>query len=188
MQKAMVREKYCGLSQPDLLDEAYKLGFNFEKYNYSCSQSVVAALHELLEIDDVVVRVSMPLSGGTAEQFMGTCGALSGGLLVLSYFFGRSADKLSYEESKKDSVDALFVTLPITQLLADKFVGEYGTIMCPHIHRQIFGRTWWLRDPQDLEKFEKAGGHTAPDKCCHVAGTGARWALEVLIDQEALKS
>ena len=186
MLKAKVRDKYRSLSRQELQDTAYNLGFNFEKYNYSCSQSVVAALHELLEMDDVIVRVSMPLSGGTAEQFLGTCGALSGGLMVLSYFFGRSAEKLSYKESTKDSVDALFVSLPITQLLANKFVEQYGTILCPHIHRQLFGRTWWLRDPQELEKFENAGGHSAPDKCCHVAGTGARWALEILIDKDTV--
>ena len=187
MVKAKVREEYRGLSRQELLDKAYELGFNFEKNNYCCSQSTVAALHELLEIDDVVVKVATSLSGGTAEQFSGTCGALSGGLIALAYFFGRPVEKLSYQERIQDNVDALFATFPAPQLLADKFWKQYGTILCPHIHRQLFGRTWWLLDPDELDKFEKAGGHSAPDKCCHVTGTGARWVMEILLDKGAVE-
>ncbi|UCC90582.1 MAG: C_GCAxxG_C_C family protein [Dehalococcoidia bacterium] len=187
MTKVKVREKYRGLSRQELLDKAYELGFNFEKNSFSCSQSTVAAIHELLEMDDVVVKVATSLSGGTAEQFSGTCGPLAGGLIVLGYFFGRPVEKLSYQECTKDNVDALLASLPITQLLADKFVKEYGTIICPYIQRRLFGRTWWLRDPEELEKFEAAGGHSAPDKCSHVTGTGARWAMEILLDKGAVE-
>jgi len=187
MVKAKVRDKYRGLSRQELIDKAYELGFNFEKNNYSCSQSTVAAIHELLDIDDVVVKVATSLSGGSAEQFSGTCGALSGGLIALGYFFGRPVDKVSPYERKQSNVDALFVSFPAPQALADRFWKEYGTILCPHIHRQLFGRTWWLLDPDDLAKFEKAGGHSAPDKCCHVAGTGARWVMEILFDKGAVE-
>ena len=48
-------------------------------------------------------------------------------------------------------------------------------------------RTWWLLDPDDLAKFEKAGGHSAPDKCCHVVGNGARWVMEILLDKGAVE-
>ncbi len=187
MSKAKVREKYRGLSRQELIDKAYELGFNFEKNSYSCSQSTVAAVHELLNIDDVVVKVATSLSGGTAEQFSGTCGALSGGVVVLAYFFGRPVDKLSPQERKQTNIDALFASFPAPQLLADRFWKEYGTILCPHIQRQLFGRTWWLLDPDDLDKFEKAGGHSDPDKCCHIVGTAARWVMEILLDKGAVE-
>jgi len=188
MTKAKLREKYRGLSRQELLDKAYELGFNFEKNSYSCSQSTVAAIHELLDIDDMVVKVATSLSGGTAEQFSGTCGALSGGLIALGYFFGRPVEKLSYQERIQDNVDALFATFPAPQLFADKFWQQYGTIICPHIQRQLFGRTWWLLDPDDLDKFEKAGGHSDPKKsCCHVVGTATRWAMEILLDKGAVE-
>ena len=187
MVKAKVREEYRGLSRQELLDKAYELGFNFEKNSYSCSQSTVAAIHELLEIDDVVVKVATSLSGGTADVFSGTCGPLVGGLIILGYFFGRPVEKLSYQERIQDNVDALLVTQPISRLLVDKFVKEYGTIICPSIQLRLFGRTWWLRDPNDLEKFEAAGGHSAPDKCSHVTGTGARWIMEILLDKGAVE-
>jgi C_GCAxxG_C_C family probable redox protein len=186
MTKAKVREKYRGLSRQKLLDKAYELGFNFEKNSYNCSQSTVAAIYELLDIDDVVVKVATSLAGGTAEQFSGTCGSLSGGLIALGYFFGRPVEKMSYQECIQDNVDALSATFPVAQALAEKFWRQYGTILCPHIQRQLFGRIWWLPDPEEFEKFEKAGGHSAPDKCSHVVGTGARWVMEVLLDKDAV--
>ena len=187
MTKAKVREKYRGLSRQELLDKAYELAFNFEKNSYCCSQSTVAGLYELLGFDDVVVKVATPLSGGTAEQFSGTCSALAGGLMVLGYYFGRPAEKMSYQERIQANVDALFASFPASQLLADKFWKEYGTIICPHIHRQLFGRTWWLLDPDELNKFEAAGGHSDPKKCCHVVGTAARWTMEILLDKGAVE-
>jgi len=187
MAKAKVREKYRGLSRQELMDKAYELAVDFEKNNFCCSQAPVAALHELLEIDDVVVKVSTSLSGGTAEQFTGTCGPLVGGLMVLACFFGRPVEKISFTEKKQSNVNALFASFPAPQALADKFWKEYGTILCPHIQRQLFGRTWWLLDTEELEKFEKAGGHSDPDKCCHIVGTAARWVMEILLDKGAVE-
>jgi len=187
MTKAKVREKYRGLSRQELIDKAYELGFNFENKSYSCSQSTVAALHELLDIDDVLVKAATSLSGGTAEQFMGSCGALTGGLMVIGRFFGRPLENISYQETKRANVDALFDSFPITQALADKFVAEYGSFLCPVIHRKLFGRTWWLRDTDQLDKVERAGGHTDPDKCCRVAGNGAKWVMEILLDKDVVE-
>jgi hypothetical protein len=130
MAKAKVREKYRGLSRQELIDKAYELSIAFEKNSYCCSQAPVAALHELLEFDDVVVKVSTSLSGGTAEQFSGTCGPLVGGLIVLGYFFGRPVEKLSATERKQSNVDTLFETFPAPQALVEKYWQEYGTILC----------------------------------------------------------
>jgi len=185
--KAKVREKYRGLSRQELLDKEYELGFNFEKNSYSCSQSTVASIHELLEMDDVVVKVATSLCGGSAEQFLGTCGALAGGIMALDYYFGRPVEKMSYQEHIQANTDALTPAFETPRLLADKFWREYGTIHCAQIQRQLFGRFFYLLDPDELKKFEAAGGHSAPDKCSHVTGTGARWVMEILLDQGAVE-
>jgi predicted alternative tryptophan synthase beta-subunit len=98
MIKAKVTEKYRGLSRQELLDKAYELGFNYEKYSQSCSQSTLAVLYELLDIDDVVVKVATSSNAGQDGQAVGTCGALLGGTMILDYFFGRPVEKLSYQE------------------------------------------------------------------------------------------
>ena len=93
--KAKVRKKYQGLSHQELMDKTYEQGANYEKISGSCSQSTVAGLHEILEIDDAVVRVASSSCGGQACTVMGTCGGLIGGTIVLDYFFGRPAEAMS---------------------------------------------------------------------------------------------
>jgi hypothetical protein len=44
-------------------------------------------------------------------------------------------------------------------LLFEKYIAEYGTILCPHIQTQLYGRPFYLLDEQEQQKFEKAGGH-----------------------------
>ena len=187
MAEAKVREKYRGLSRQELLDKVYELGSDFEKNSGSCSQSTVAALHELLDIDDVLVKASTSLCGGSAEQFLGTCGTLSGGIMVLDYFFGRPVEKMSYQERIQANIDALHSAFETPLLLADKFVNGYGVIICAQIQRQLFGRFFYLLDPDEREKFVEAGGTSDPDKCRRVVGNAARWVIEILLDKGAIK-
>ena len=184
MRKAKVRENYQYLSREELLDKAYELGFNYAENCESCSQSTVAALHELLGFDDVVVRVATSLCGGSAEQFLGTCGALSGGIMVLDYYFGRPVEKMSYQEHLQVNLDALETPIQAAELLADKFVKEYATIICAQLHRQLFGRIYYLRDPDERKKFLEAGNSS---KCCRIVGNAARWVMEILLDEGAIE-
>ncbi|MEJ2100219.1 MAG: hypothetical protein P8X68_09590, partial [Desulfobacterales bacterium] len=71
----IVKEKYQGLTRPQLLKKVYQLGVGYESNSYGCSQCAVAALHEVIGFDDVIVKVTTSLCGGTASQVVGTCGA-----------------------------------------------------------------------------------------------------------------
>ena len=184
MIKAKVREKYRGLSRQELLDKAYELGFNYEKNAHSCSQSTVATFHELLDIDDIVVKVATSSAAGQAAQAVGTCGGLIGGTIVLDYFFGRPAGDLSYQEFIQDSEDSLMDAIEVAKLLYDRYVREYGTVISSHIQAQLFGRHYYLGDPDEVEKFFNAGGHSDTKKsACHIVGNAARWVMEILLDK-----
>lgn len=182
-----VREKYQGLSRQELLDKAYELGCNYEINSQSCSQSTVAALHELLDIDGVLVRVATSSCGGQADRVVGTCGGLVGGTMVLDYYFGRPAEKMSCQESIEANVKLADEAIEVAKLLYDKYVKAYGTIICPHIQVQLFGRHYYFGDPDDSEKFEKAGAHSDPTKCGHIVGSAAHWTLEILLDKGAVR-
>ena len=185
--KAKIREKYRGLSRQDLLDKAYELGTNYEKYSTSCSQCTVAALHDVLGFDDSLVRAANSSCAGQAAQVIGTCGGLIGGTMVLDYYFGRPVEKISDKEVIQENLDALANAIEIAKLLYDKYIEEYGTIICPHIQVQLFGRHFYLWDPDELAIFEKAGGHSDPEKCVSVVGKAARWTLEILLDKGAVE-
>jgi C_GCAxxG_C_C family probable redox protein len=178
-----IRDKYGSLSSEELLDKAYQVGFGFEKYSHSCSQSTAAALHELVDIDDVVVKVSTSLCAGSSGQLLGTCGALAGGIIVLDYFFGRPVTEMSFRDESEANVETPESAAKITDLLVDKFVERYGTFICGQIQRQLMGRIFWVKDEQEASKLIAAGAHDAPDKCCDVVGNAARWTLEILMSQ-----
>ena len=187
MVKAKVNPKYRGLSRQELQDKAYELGFNFEKNSTSCSQCTVAAIQEILDMDDVVVRVASSSCGGQTSQLLGTCGALVGGTMVLDYYFGRPLEKMSYKEFVQTNLDAILSAGEVAGLLFNKYIKEYGTIICSHIMMQLFGRLYYVKDKGELEKFEAVGGHSAPDKCSHIVGSAARWVMEILLDKGAVE-
>ena len=58
-----VKEGYRSLSRQELLDKAYELGSDYEKYSHSCSQCTVAALFDILGFEDVIVKVANSQSG-----------------------------------------------------------------------------------------------------------------------------
>ncbi len=74
----------------------------------------------------------------------------------------------------------------IARLLYEKFVSEYGTILCPAIQQQLFGRHFFLKDPEEYRKFEEAGGHD-PKGCPHVAGNAGKWTMEILLDTRVIE-
>jgi C_GCAxxG_C_C family probable redox protein len=182
-----VKEKYRGLSRQELQEKAYELGANYERNSYSCSQSTVAALHEILGFEDAIVKVATSSCAGQVLQATGTCGALVGGTMVLDYYFGRPIQNLSDKEIVQANIDAASNSFEVAKLLYDKYIEEYGTIICAHIQAQLFGRVYYLYDPQEVEKFEEAGGHTDPQKCLNIIGNAARWVIEILLDKNAIK-
>jgi len=188
MIKTKVREKYRGLSRQELIDKAGELAGKFVLYSWNCGQSNVCAIHELLEVDDCLVRVATSHAGGSVLQTVGTCGAVTGGTIALDYFFGRPPENTSYTEYKQANVDREFETFAITTAFVDKFVKEFGSIICGILTRRFVGRTYCFIDPDELKKFHDAGGHTDPELCnIKFSSNVARWVMEILLDKGAVE-
>jgi len=181
--KAKLREKYRGLSRQELLDKTYTQGAAYVSISGSCSQSTAAALHEFLEIDDAVVLVANSSCGGQAVTGLGTCGGIIGGTMVLDYFLGRPVEAMSSEPSKKPDRERHFNAIQTAKLLCDRFAQEYGSILCSAIQMKLFGRTYYLLDPDDVQKFLKAGALSDPTKTRRVVGNAAKWTMEILLDK-----
>ena len=184
MVKVQVKDKYKGMSRQQLLDAAQKEGSNYTINSLSCAGGTVAALYDILDFDAALVRAISMFAGGTAEQFLGTCGALSGGLAVLGYYFGRPIEKMSDREYIQANIDALKTPYEIAGLLADRFIKEYGTFICPQLHRNFYGRIFYLSDPDEVEKYNQLGGLK---KSGELVGKGVRWVMEILLDRGALE-
>jgi C_GCAxxG_C_C family probable redox protein len=183
-----IKPQYQDLTREQLIDKAYELGRDFEINSYSCSQSTVAAIHEIVGLSDDLVKASTSLCAGVAFQGLGSCGGLSGGIMVLDFFFGRPWDKMSHTELKMaENIPPLFAAQAIARELYNKYVKRYGTIMCAAIQQQLFNRHYYIEDMEEFKKFEEAGAHTDSKKCVDIVGTAARWVLEILIDKGAVE-
>jgi C_GCAxxG_C_C family probable redox protein len=167
-----------------LFEKVYELGVGFERYSGSCSQCTVAALHEILGFEPVIVRVASSSCGGQAGCSVGTCGAVVGGTIVLDYYLGRPADLLSSTHEIQEGQDALKNAMEASKGFCQKFNDKYGSILCPGVQKKIYGRSFNLQDESDWEAFIAAGAHTDPSKCMSVVGNAAQWVLEILLENK----
>jgi C_GCAxxG_C_C family probable redox protein len=160
-----------------VLEKAYQLGFQYEKEYMGCSQCVVAALQDLFEVrNDDIFRAASGLAGGAGLCGDGCCGAYTGGSMMLGQLYGRTRENfLDPNRTRRKSFD-------LTKRLHDKFIAEYGSIICRDIQQKIFGRPFYIRDADEYRKFEEAGAHAG--KCPAVVGNAARWTAEILLEEK----
>jgi hypothetical protein len=89
------------ISQKDILENAYQLAFQYEAKRGSCPQCVLAALKETLNIgNESIFQAAQGLTGGTALSSQGTCGALAGGMIVISALVGRTYQEFNEGQKK----------------------------------------------------------------------------------------
>jgi len=158
----------------DLLDRAFALGKRYEIDYYGCSQCALAAIQDTLNLrDDDVFKAACALAGGLGITCDGTCGALSGASMAISQIHGRVREDFKDEKKQRKKAYSL------AKELHDKFVEEYGSVICKDIQKKLMGRSYNLWDPEEFKEFEKAGGHA--DKCPVVVGNATKWAVEILL-------
>ena len=161
------------------MEEVYRLAFNFEKEKHCCSQCTVAALQEVFQIkSEELFSTSFAFGGGFANTGEGTCGALAGGAIIISYLYGRRREEFFHGISNKKAEY-------LTKKLYDRFVQEYGSCICKDVQKKIFGRSFNFWDEKEKEIFEKSGGHI--DKCPAVVAKTAQWTFKI-IEEEINKS
>ncbi len=155
-------------------EQVYRRGFELEQRYYGCAQCVVAAIQDFFPLDSSLVKAATSLSGGFASTIEGPCGAFTGGILVLSYFFGRSREDFA-------NIGQLRRPGPLVRVYWDKFKGSYGGDSCRAIQEHMFGKAYHFLDGEEYHAYEEAGGHR--DKCPVVVGNACVWLAEMLIEK-----
>lgn len=167
-------DKLSKADKEALIQKCYDLSFKYDAERGCCSQCVLSALMETLDIGDpAIVQAADGMAGGTALTTNGTCGALTGGLMALGTVVGRPYEDFCKGERKR----RVFI---FTKKLYDKFEKEYGSTICKEIHQNIFGRTFDLTDKDDYVVFDGMGAHT--DKCTGISGNVAKWTAEIILN------
>ncbi|MEM2272735.1 MAG: C-GCAxxG-C-C family protein [Candidatus Bathyarchaeia archaeon] len=159
-------------------EKAYELAFKYDAEYGSCPQAVLRAIYEVFNLKgmEIVIKSAHALAGGLGLSGNGTCGALSGGVLALSFFYGRSLEDMGKGRFLKSYAKA--------KELYDKFVKEFGGCLCKDIQMKLFGRTFNLWDPEEFKEFREMGGKI---KCPDIAGKVAKWVTEMLLEDMSQK-
>lgn len=176
-----VRKGIASFDRQRLLDRAYEAGFRYERDYHGCAQAMVGALQEVLGIENPdIFRAASGLGGGIGLSCLSACGGLSGGIMVISQLYGRTREAIEDKGGKR------MIAYKLSSHLLEKYMEKYGTPSCQGIQKQVFGRSFDLRKPEDFKALVDAGGHS--HVCPDVVGAAAKMTMEVILDYEAGKS
>jgi C_GCAxxG_C_C family probable redox protein len=163
------------INKADLIQNARSTGFQYERDCTNCCQSTIAAIQDTLEIqNDAVFKAGSGMAGGIGIHCDGVCGGYSGGVMVLSTLFGR-------DRSQFTDPDDLMPSFELASVLHERYIQEYGSVICQDIHMKLFGRTFDLWDEVDFDAIEKLGAHN--DKCTSVVANASAWTTEIILDE-----
>lgn len=162
------------IEKKKILNDAYDLGFKYEKDMHGCAQSAILAVKNHFEIDDIIFKSANSLSGGISEGSRGSCGAFLAGALIFSYFFGRDIKSTNVSGSK-------FKDKKLTNKLRKKFHEKYQAETCCKIQEKIFGRSFNMLTEKGKKEMNNAGAHE--NKCTSVVGNGSKWIVEILLEE-----
>jgi C_GCAxxG_C_C family probable redox protein len=163
-----------GLSKKELLDKIEEEAAKCERETHGCGRCTLAALMKYFELGDeksidLILKAALPLSGGIA-QTRNTCGAALGGLMAIGMVF--FPGKLG-EENMQDIQTAMRLGREYYRSLEK----ELGHIRCYDIREVGLGRCFDTSDPDEYQKFVKAGGY---ELCSRVCSKAARLAGEYI--------
>ncbi len=162
-------------TKEELMREAERLGYQYEKQAHYCPQAALAAIMDVLHFnDDTLFKSCFGFHGGGGDTNDGACGALAAGSLAISYFFGRTRSEFDLAVPNCQATG-------MVKKLHGCFEEQYGSIRCRDIHKKEFGREFNVWDKEDLKEFLKMGAHE--ERCPKVVGRGAAWAVGLIYDE-----
>jgi C_GCAxxG_C_C family probable redox protein len=153
-------------SPEEFRKEAEERACRYERDFHGCSQAVVAALQELLEMEDeLLFKAAGPLCAGLGSSK--SCGALAGGVMVLGMVHGRA----SFDEG----LAGLRKGVALSQALVRRFEQEFGSTSC----YEISGIDW-----TDRESIKRSLSSQALEKCVQLVGKTAAMVADLLVDED----
>ena len=159
----------------ETIEKATRLAWKYEQQYGGCAQVVLASLKETLgRIGDDVFQAATGFAGGIGRTGH-ACGALTGGVMALSCFWGRPYNDFADPGKRRARC------LNMSKKLVEKFQRHYDSPDCHGIHKKIMGRPYDLGNPEEFDQFIKDGGHD--DKCPSVCANSVRWVIEILNEE-----
>ena len=163
------------MDKEKMLQEVYDKAKQGELTGGNCAQCSIAAIFEVMGVDDEnVIRAATGLADGVGLSGDGHCGALSGGTIAISYFFGRKKEDLA-------RIGKQLKALLLAKKFHEEFVKEFSTCRCHDIQMKQFGRFFNLYDMEDLKAAQAVG---MAEQCSTLVGKAASMALKIIMDEQ----
>ncbi|MFW9785603.1 MAG: C-GCAxxG-C-C family protein [Candidatus Heimdallarchaeota archaeon] len=161
------------MTKDKIIEKAFELGQKFEKRYTGCAQTTIAAIFQALGIwNDDVFKAGSGLADGLGLTGNGTCGALTGASMAISYLFGR--DYKDFGDMYKP-----MESYRLVKKLHDQYVKKYGNCRCHDVQESLIGRTYNLWDPKDLKEAFQSG---MMEQCSKLVGNVAKMATEIILE------
>ena len=138
----------------EIIQQAYDLGYEYEKEHGGCARCTVAALQDAIPfvaVDESLFRGSTCLDGGATPTGTQNCGAFTGAGMVMGHVCGSTRGE-DFEGNAK-------LAHQLLHKVYDRFKEKYGTVLC-----------------EDVRKGAKGD-------CPKVVGLAAQWSAEVLLGE-----
>jgi C_GCAxxG_C_C family probable redox protein len=165
----------------DLVQTARELGQKYEHDFRGCAQCLLAAVTDTLEIRrDEMFKSATALAGGVGLRGDGCCGAYLGGVMMIGDAIGRTRDNLADPDGER------FTAYKLAAEFHKMFIQEYGTIICRDIQTKELGRPFFISDPDEMKKFDEAGGHS--HKCPEIVGKASGWVMDLLVNNDLVEA
>lgn len=159
------------------IEQVYERGFRYEREYHGCAQCVVAAVQDAFGLrEDTLLKAMTGFGGGGGGCCDGNCGAYAGGIALLGWLAGRPRESFFTDHDTSRSY-------ALVRRLHERFIAEYGAVICRDICRKLYGRPFYTADPDDYRKFQDAGAY-GDGGCTRVVGNACRWVAELILDEE----
>lgn len=142
-----------GGREQEIVAEAYRLGYEYERQYGGCAQCTVAALQDaipFLAADQGLFRGASCLDGGSTPTGIQNCGSFTGAAMVIGYLCGRRRNG-TFEGSTQPSHN-------LVRKLYSHFEQRYGSVLCKDVREK------------------------AHQDCPEVVGLAAQWTAQILVD------
>lgn len=162
-------------SKEELLKELDEKVTKFMPMYRACSSTSFAALNEQFNLNaDNAIQPLMPFAGGiggTGE----TCGAVTGSVLALGFYFDPSKPK-----GKPKPGSMIPPVYQYVRMFSERFAKEFDSTRCKEVVKHQFGRYYDFTKPEEQKEFVAASQKTG--KCLEVIKKSVNIAAEIILE------
>ncbi|HON42321.1 MAG TPA: C-GCAxxG-C-C family protein [Bacillota bacterium] len=171
------------------IQRARELAVEYQTTLVGCAHGSFAATVDALrefgielvtpEVEDIMFKGLVGLTGGLGNMNTGTCGAVTGSSFAVSL-----ACNITRELTEQQGKGMRWIAYyNVADGVANRFIEKYGSIVCRDIQLRIFGMAFDSRVPgRNKELFGCASKHNCQTPGACTIANGAGWAAERIWD------